>query len=364
MPQIERPTYRLPLRDLPLSLFIHPTSSSSAHTAASLLGKKRPISPSSIVSPSKRRLLAVEGVLSPRSPFKKAVNDLKHALPSVNSPARNLLVEFQHAKPVFVDKGDIYAPTSKGRQPSFLLEVLSNTGDTGIGGGGIRMRGERLMKPPVAKATKSLLAPEAEIGAHQPKPRVAAAPSKAEVELLKVLESAPRPTMEFLPGAGSPRAMRSKEEDPEEVHYPGFDIYADEEGDEEGEDVQQQVERGHMDAEDEDEDEQEASKENQAPYVSRCHNLRSGIDLGWAFFHRTPSGLRHLLSARRAVCRPLVLHVANSARLEIVSKPKWTGTHSVMTTIFFKIRRARMAPARHCSPFQYTVSSPQSPLQR
>lgn len=231
MPQIERPTHRLPLRDLPLSLFIHPSGSQTE----SLLGKKRPYSPSSIVSPSKRRLLAVEGVLSPRSPFKKAVNDLKRALPSLQTPGRNLLEDFQRS-PVRTEKNI--------RQPSFV-------GD-GIHGG-------RIVKP---TAATTLLAPSIELGqANQPKPRVAAEPSKAEAELLAMLANAPKPTVVYLPGEGHARPMRKKEDDPEEVHYPGFDICADEEED----GAEQEVVQESMDAEDEDE---EVSKENQAPHVS------------------------------------------------------------------------------------------------
>jgi hypothetical protein len=262
MPQIERPTYRLPLRDLPLSLFIHPSGTGTTSTA-SLLGKKRPISPSSLVSPSKRRLLAVEGVLSPRSPFKKAVTDLKHALPSLSSPARNLYVEFQRGPKVRVDTGDLHAPRGPGgSRPAFLLDYL---------GEGIQSETNKFRTAP---ATPSLLRPAPEIGnGNQPKPRVAAAPSKAEAELLAVLANAPKPTMQFIPG-GSPRAIRSKEEDPEEVHDPGFDICADEEeetdGGEQLPEEASQVE--NMDAEDE--DEEEGSKENKAPYVSRYADHR------------------------------------------------------------------------------------------
>lgn len=234
MPQIERPTHRLPLRDLPLSLFIHPSGSQTE----SLLGKKRPYSPSSIVSPSKRRLLAVEGVLSPRSPFKKAVNDLKRALPSLQTPGRNLLADFQRS-PVPAEKTI--------RQPSFV-------GD-GIHGG-------RTIKP---AASTGLLAPSVVLGqANQPKPRMAAEPSKAEAELLAMLANAPKPTMMFLPGEGHARPMRSKEDDPEEVHYPGFDICADED-EESSESIVGNDPQENMDAEDEDE---EVSKENQAPHVS------------------------------------------------------------------------------------------------
>jgi hypothetical protein len=253
MPQIERPTYRLPLRDLPLSLFIHP-GGSGAPSTASLLGKKRPISPSSLVSPSKRRLLAVEGVLSPRSPFKKAVTDLKHALPSLNSPARDLYIEFQRGPKVRVDTGNLHAPKGPGgSRPAFLLL-----------GEGMESKTQKFRTAP---ATPSLLGPAPEIGnGNQPKPRVAAAPSKAETELLTVLANAPKPTMQFIPGAGSPRAMRSKEEDPEEVHDPGFEIYADEDEDTDGgERLPEEVD--NMEAEDE--DEEEGSKENKAPYVSR-----------------------------------------------------------------------------------------------
>jgi len=240
MPQIDRPTYRMPLRDLPLSLFIHPSGSQTA----SLLGTKRPYSPSSIVSPSKRRLLAVEGVLSPRSPFKKAVTDLKQALPSL-TPGRDLLQEFQRPRP---------APSiDTHRKSAFTLEGVRGTGGLKI------------------KPQGNLLAPSLEIGtANQPKPRVAAAPSKAEAQLLEILAKAPKPTQVFLPGAGHSRPMRNKEDDPEEVHYPGFDICADEDNDQGvefdmGGATDQDVKLEDMDADNE-EDEQEESKENQAPY--------------------------------------------------------------------------------------------------
>ena len=257
MPQIERPTYRLPLRDLPLSLFIHPNGTGTPSTV-SLLGKKRPISPSSLVSPSKRRLLAVEGVLSPRSPFKKAVTDLKHALPSLNSPtARNLYIEFQRGPKVRVDTGDLHAPKGPSARRPYLLENL---------GEGIESPVHKFRAAP---STPSLLAPPPEIGSgNQPKPRVAAAPSKGEAELLAVLANAPKPTMQFIPGAGSPRTMRSKEEDPEEVHYPGFDICADEEGETDGGEGLPEEAADVENMEAEDEDEEEGSKENKAPYVS------------------------------------------------------------------------------------------------
>lgn len=235
MPQIERPTNRLPLRDLPLSLFIHPAGSKTE----SLLGKKRPYSPSSIVSPSKRRLLAVEGVLSPRSPFKKAVTDLKRALPSLQTPGRNLLEDFQRS-PVSAEKSV--------RQPSFAGE--------GIHGG-------RTIKP---AASTGLLAPSFVLGqANQPKPRLAAEPSKAEAELLAMLANAPKPTMMFLPGEGHARPMRSKEDDPEEVHYPGFDICADDD-DESGSSTAPEVARDTLEDMDAEEEAEEDAKENQAPY--------------------------------------------------------------------------------------------------
>jgi hypothetical protein len=340
MPQIERPTYRLPLRDLPLSLFIHP-SGSGTHSTASLLGKKRPISPSSLVSPSKRRLLAVEGVLSPRSPFKKAVTDLKRALPSLNSPARNLYVEFQRGTKVRTDTGDIYAPLSSkgpgGSRPAFLLETL--------GEGIPEEQTKQKLRP--APTTPSLLGPPPVIGSgNQPKPRVAAAPSKAEAELLSVLAKAPKPTMEFIPGAGSPRAMRSKEEDPEEVHYPGFDICADEEEEESGGEQQPEVGAQNaqvesMDAEDE--DEEEGSKENQAPYVS-CyadHRRLRYVDFFLFLFciRRTPYDSLRLPSVREAACRlSAPHHVAELERPAIVCRLKWMATHLATTMIFSRIR--------------------------
>jgi hypothetical protein len=233
MPQIERPNYRAPLRDLPLSLFVHPEHMKSG----SLLGKKRPYSPSSVVSPSKRRLLAVEGVLSPRSPFKKAVADLHRALPSATSTGRNLLAEFQ--------KPSTAGPSTK-RQPTLALPLNPAS-----------------KAPP--KPTSTLLAPSLEIMANQPKPKVAPGPSKAEAELLALLAAAPKPTHDYLPGAGQSRPKRNKEDDPEEDHYPGFDVCeetdsqvdADEHNDE-------QTKRTHnMDEEDVDE---EDTKENRPPH--------------------------------------------------------------------------------------------------
>jgi hypothetical protein len=239
MPQIERPTHRQPLKDLPLSLFIHPEYMKTT----SLLGKKRPYSPSSIVSPSKRRLLAVEGVLSPRSPFKKAAADLHRALPSATSPARNLLDDFARPNP--------------RHQFPIPLDFHPNQG--------------REDKPVVKSTLPSLLAPAQELrpGGSQPKPRVAAEPSKAEAELLAALKAAPKPSYYFLPGSGHARPIRPKENDPEEDHYPGFDICVDGQSDHAPE---QSHETNGMDPS-EDEDEEDASKENKPLYDVSCFCL-------------------------------------------------------------------------------------------
>lgn len=218
----------------------------------SLLGKKRPYSPSSIVSPSKRRLLAVEGVLSPRSPFKKAAADLHRALPSATSPARNLL--------------DDFARQPAPRRPLPLhLDFHPYQG--------------REDRPSVADSTPKLLAPAQELspGGSQPKPRVAAEPSKAEAELLAALRAAPKPNYHFLPGSGHARPIRPKDDDPEEDHYPGFDVCVDgqsEQGDDALERLHEQShETNGMDpsaAEDE-ENEEESIKENKPPYDESMH---------------------------------------------------------------------------------------------
>ncbi|KAG8830513.1 hypothetical protein FRC17_004764 [Serendipita sp. 399] len=235
MPQIERPTQRKPLRDLPLSLFIHPGHLESTTT----LGKKRPFSPSSVVSPSKRRLLAVEGVLSPRSPFKKAVADLQRALPSASSPARDLLDVFQ--------RGPDPLSASARRAPPLLLFEHS-----------------RPKKAPLPKLlAPSSLGSSIQLMPDQPKPRVAAAPSTAEAELLAILAAAPKSTMVYLPGAGKGRPIRNKEDDPEEDHYPGFDIHVDD-GSEEA--SAQEASEPKPLVETDEENEEEVSKENQQPF--------------------------------------------------------------------------------------------------
>ncbi|KAG8874154.1 hypothetical protein FRC20_006665 [Serendipita sp. 405] len=236
MPQIERPSQRRPLKDLPLSLFIHPEHLKST----AILGKKRPYSPSSVVSPSKRRLLAVEGVLSPRSPFKRAVADLQRALPSTSSPGRDLLDEFQRSP-------DLSSPST--RRPPPLLP-FDNPRAPKVG----------LVKPfaPVGLGSSIQLMP------YQPKPRVAEAPSTAEAELLAILAAAPKSTQVYLPGAGQGRPIRNKEDDPEEDHYPGFDIYVDEETADDSAHQEMDETKAPVDAEVE--DEQDASKENQRPF--------------------------------------------------------------------------------------------------
>ncbi|PVF93719.1 hypothetical protein CPB86DRAFT_714780 [Serendipita vermifera] len=231
MPQIERPNYRAPLRDLPLSLFIHPEHMKPV----SLLGKKRPYSPSSAVSPSKRRLLAVEGVLSPRSPFKKAVADLHRALPSASPAGRNLYAEFQ--KPS-------QPSTSVKRQPPLALPLNPASKAT-------------------TKPTNTLLAPSLEISANQPKPKVAPGPSKAEADLLALLAAAPKPTHDYFPGAGQSRPKRNKEDDPEEDHYPGFDIC--EEVDSQA-DMNEHNDEQPRQSHKEDLGEEEDAKENQPPH--------------------------------------------------------------------------------------------------
>jgi len=166
---------------------------------------------------------------------------------------------------------------------------------------------------------------------------VAAAPSKAEAKLLAVLANAPKPTMQFIPG-GSPRAMRSKEEDPEEVHYPGFDICADEEEETDGGErlPEEATQVENMEAEDE--DEEEGSKENKEPYVSRYadnHRL-CYVDSSTL---RTPYNSLRLPSAQEAVCRPSVLHPVAELELHvIVYRLKWTGTHSATMMIISRIR--------------------------
>ena len=128
-----------------------------------------------------------------------------------------------------------------------------------------------LPKSPVRNSlpVKSLalgLAPSLEVGPSytQPKPRVAAEPSQEEAQLLALLAAAPKPTQVYLPGAAHPRPMRRKEEDPEEDHYPGFDIPADDEV----EDSQPHP----MEAEDEDE-----TKENQRPVDVRTRTTQVGL---------------------------------------------------------------------------------------
>ncbi|CCA69057.1 hypothetical protein PIIN_02916 [Serendipita indica DSM 11827] len=229
MPQIERPTLRQPLRDLPLSLFIHPDYVSGT----SLLGKKRPYSPSYMVSPSKRRLLAVEGVLSPRSPFKKAVADLQRALPSANTTAR--VLSFDTPQPSRITQSDVPmgSPVAMSSLPKSPARRSSPVKSIALG-----------------------LAPSLEVGPSytQPKPRVAAEPSQEEAQLLAALAAAPKPTQVYLPGAAHPRPKRSKEDDPEEDHYPGFDIPVDD-------DETEEAHPSRMEAEDED----DATKENQQP---------------------------------------------------------------------------------------------------
>lgn len=238
MPQIERPTHRQPLRDLPLSLFIQPEHMK----LTSLLGKKRPYSPSSIVSPSKRRLLAVEGVLSPKSPFKRAVIDLQRALPSGTSPARDLFVELQSAGPT-------------KRQAPIQLPGSSAT---------------KQQPKPLAGS----LAPSLELQPHQAKPRVAPEPSPAEAQLLAALAAAPPSNQTYLPGAGHARPKISPEEDPEEDHYPGFDVFVDDgsQSEEPAATPSDSAEqRQHeMEGDGEGEEEEDDAKENQRPHdVSR-----------------------------------------------------------------------------------------------
>lgn len=237
MPQIERPVHRQPLRDLPLSLFIHPDYLKTD----TLLGKKRPYSPSSIVSPSKRRLLAVEGVLSPRSPFKKAAADLSRALPPTTpARARNLLEEFQHPP---APRRQVPLPRLPSGFPSF--------------------------ESPRSRASgQGLLAPqELSPGGAQPKPRVAAEPSKAEAALLEVLKAAPKPTHMFIPGSGTARPIRRKEEDPEEDHHPGFDICEDTQSERGDVSEKPRTETNGLNGTrlESEEDEEEVAKENNPP---------------------------------------------------------------------------------------------------
>jgi hypothetical protein len=207
---------------------------------------------------------------------------------------------------------------------------------------------------PQPVASQSLLAPSVEIGtANQKKPRVAAPPSKAEKELLAMLAKAPKPTMQFIPGSGSPRAVKSKEEDPEEVHYPGFDICADEDEENDGGEQQrdadaQNAQVENMDAEDE--DEEEGSKENQAPYVS------SGGDPGYmqrvdGRIRRTPYVSPLLPSAHGAACHPSAPHApAPEPELHaIVCRLKSMRTHSATMTTFSRIRMDTMI--RHTFSF-------------
>lgn len=211
-----------------MSLFVKPEMGPPLLAQQFKLGAKRPFSPSSFISPSKRKLLAVEGILSPKStPFRRVVRDLKNALPSpaplrlplLKSPVKHLVPQGSPRSPVTPST----PPPLNSKKRKFGLDDSPN---------------ELLSpSPSVGKDTRPLR-----------KPRTPTIHTSQEAQLLAMLNAAPLPS------------EKPATPDEEDEHYPGFDVYVDEE--------EESSETPHFTSDIIDDEE---DKENKAPVKEVSH---------------------------------------------------------------------------------------------